>query len=697
MTPFLASTPPDLNIFPCHPNTKTPATPHGFKDATHDPAMITAWWTQQPAYNVGIRTGLYEGRCLVVVDIDEHGISGTDAWHDITQGKHLPDTVECLTPRGGRHLYYWAWHEIRNSAAGNLPDGIDIRGEGGYVLAPPSTTSAGAYQWELEHHPDTTQIADMPVWLVELLTRTPPTQQPRTTQTPHTGTPRPGDLWAAATTWPDLLTPDGATYLGTRTSKDGPYEIWARPGLGNDKHTSATLYYGGTDLLKIHSSNWPNLNQGATYTKLGYLTHTRHGGDYHAASAWCVEQGYRHMDDTTPGTPSDDPDTSIWVDWHEFWNTDDTTSDWLVEPIIPRGRMTAISAPAKAGKSVLALEIAAAVATGRPCLHQSAGPPQHVCYFDLEMTSADLMERLSNLGYSDDDDLSYLHYAIMPNLPGLDTPAGGKAIIDYITDINPALVVFDTMARVVAGKENDADTYRNFYRWTAIHLKAQHITILRLDHTGKDLEKGQRGSSEKAGDVDLVWQMTVTGDDPTHTVTMKATHRRVTWVPAQVILERTNDPLVHKAGVKPGWPAGTKDCADQLDILGVPLTASANACGKALKAVDKGVRRAVVLAAQKYRKQRDKTSWNDMTSCRVPPQNGVGTDPVPDSARYHTSETASDQPGTTSGTSGTTQRVTNPLLVTHVVGTTRGDRNDDWLSRLQNSAQTTRNPIEDEI
>jgi RecA-family ATPase len=147
------------------------------------------------------------------------------------------------------------------------------------------------------------------------------------------------------------------------------------------------------------------------------------------------------------------------------------------------------------GKSLLALDIAAAMATGRSVLGLPGSVPACISYFDLEMTRADLHDRLADLGYGADSDLSRLHYYQLPDLPPLDTAEGGETLMRVVERDRPTLVIIDTMARVVEGDENSADTYRDFFRCSGIRLKAAGVSLLRLDHAGKDASRGQRGSS----------------------------------------------------------------------------------------------------------------------------------------------------------------------------------------------------------
>lgn len=137
--------------FPCEG--KRPLTPRGFKDATTDPRRIHAWQHRWPQANVGMPTGERSG--VFVLDEDRSGaVEELEREHG-----PLPKTLTAKTPRGGRHLYFRHVDGITNSPGG-LPAGIDVRGEGGYVLVAPSA----GYSWE-----DRSEVAEAPDWLVELV------------------------------------------------------------------------------------------------------------------------------------------------------------------------------------------------------------------------------------------------------------------------------------------------------------------------------------------------------------------------------------------------------------------------------------------------------------------------------------------------------------------------------------------------
>ena len=154
----------------CGSAAKHPITARGVHDATTDQETVRRWWAEtQGIANVGIATGAASG--LVVVDIDaKSGGLETLARLEQDHGK-LPTTPTASTGGGGRHYFYrYPVGHIIGNRAGLLP-GIDIRGEGGYVVAPPSSHASGnTYTWAV---PPSEPVADAPPWLLDLMTGKP--------------------------------------------------------------------------------------------------------------------------------------------------------------------------------------------------------------------------------------------------------------------------------------------------------------------------------------------------------------------------------------------------------------------------------------------------------------------------------------------------------------------------------------------
>jgi len=150
--------------------------PNGLKNSTTDEATIDRWFSIDPSINIGIRTGAVSG--IVVVDLDvDHGGFESFADLDDRYGRHEP-TVLAITGGGGLHYYFrHPGGEVRNSAS-SLGPGIDVRGDGGFVVAPPSIHHTGAiYQWDGEGHPAYRTPSPLPDWVQ---TRTYQPTAPRT-------------------------------------------------------------------------------------------------------------------------------------------------------------------------------------------------------------------------------------------------------------------------------------------------------------------------------------------------------------------------------------------------------------------------------------------------------------------------------------------------------------------------------------
>ena len=177
MLPLHGSTPKGCSCGKpsCSSPGKHPRTAHGLKQASADEAIIREWWKDWPDANVGIATGPASG--LLVIDVD--GLEGAKSLEALRRTHELPTTLRALTGRTGEdgtrqgfHLYFaYPPGEHLGNSAGKLGKGLDIRAEGGYVVAPPSLHASGLlYQWEDDGAP----VAALPAWLLEWLTTAPP-------------------------------------------------------------------------------------------------------------------------------------------------------------------------------------------------------------------------------------------------------------------------------------------------------------------------------------------------------------------------------------------------------------------------------------------------------------------------------------------------------------------------------------------
>jgi putative DNA primase/helicase len=145
---------------------KHPLTPHGLQDASIDPIIIDGWWNKWPQANVGIVTGTVSG--IIVLDIDPRHFGDDTLSNLIIKNGQIPDTLETLTGGGGRHiLFKHPGRKVPNDSRGAFfGQGIDVRGDGGYIVAPPSNHISGKqYLWEASCDPAIDLIAIMPGWV----------------------------------------------------------------------------------------------------------------------------------------------------------------------------------------------------------------------------------------------------------------------------------------------------------------------------------------------------------------------------------------------------------------------------------------------------------------------------------------------------------------------------------------------------
>jgi len=152
------------SVIPVEPRGKRPLLPWlEFQQRCAEEREVRAWFQQRSKTNVAIVTGVVSG--LVVLDIDV-GHGGRESLKALER-EHgtLPPTVEAVTGSGGLHFYFSHPGGVVRNRAG-LVQGIDLRGDGGCVVAPPSVHQSGKrYRWKAGHAPGALELAQIPAWL----------------------------------------------------------------------------------------------------------------------------------------------------------------------------------------------------------------------------------------------------------------------------------------------------------------------------------------------------------------------------------------------------------------------------------------------------------------------------------------------------------------------------------------------------
>lgn len=472
----------------------------------------------------------------------------------------------------------------------------ETRGEGGFVVVAPTTARNGhqpgtAYLFLRGSSPAgvvdlTSEERDLIHLLINLALDEPDTAPPITVTGTGTSSSEPGafDAYRQAVTWSEILAPAG--WSQGHTDGDGRTH-WTRPGSRKFEGTSATSLEDGP--LYVFSTN-AGLPTEQGLSKATVYALLNHDGDLSAAGKALTAEGFGQASTSLPPWEAAlDPDASEdereeaktsyirerlpILDWQALWE-DTTEEEWIVEPLLAKRRLVALYSAPKVGKSLLMLELAAAMASGRPVLGNNPTKPIAVLYVDFENDPrGDIRTRLEAMGYGPAD-LERLCYLSFPTLAKLDTKQGADELLAAIAEYGCEVVVIDTVSRSVAGDENENDTWLNFYRHTGLRLKQAEVAMIRLDHSGKDESKGQRGGSAKSGDVDAVWRLAKLGED-LFRLTCEANRFPITE--QLVDLQRVEDPhLRHKRDMDARAKAAD-EIIGKLAKAGVPRDGSVSA------------------------------------------------------------------------------------------------------------------------
>ncbi|ARJ66457.1 hypothetical protein WV31_12655 [Magnetospirillum sp. ME-1] len=186
------------HLFMCGPD-KKPRQQGGFKNASSDIARLDKALTRHPDGMLAVRTGAESG--LVVIDIDVDETKGVDGrpWIEEARAKGLPLGPMSMTPRDGLHLYFSHPGERIPCSAGRIASGVDVRGDDGYIIVPPSCSPVGQYSWQTS--PVYVPPPPLPDWLITIL-KPQPAASVEEPNTPLNG----GDLEEVASDLSECLT-----------------------------------------------------------------------------------------------------------------------------------------------------------------------------------------------------------------------------------------------------------------------------------------------------------------------------------------------------------------------------------------------------------------------------------------------------------------------------------------------------------
>jgi hypothetical protein len=524
---FLAESWP---VFPCGAD-KRPVTEHGFKDATTDLSAVRSLFHRPGAVLIGVPTG--EASDLAVVDLDvKEGASGLE-W--LAANEHrLPQTRRHRTRSGGIHLLfrYPAGRRIRNSASKIAP-GVDVRGEGGYIIAPPSDGYTIASD---------TMPAPMPAWLVDLLDPPLPAPAPRPVVAREwRDTSAPGSRYGLAalsdetdaicnapfgqqeTTLNAAGLKVGALVAGGEIEAAYARETLIRAGLAMASEPGKPAWSPEEIRRKVEraiADGSRNPRQAPERPQL-----VRRVTEEFAPPPvpdWVYEQdaGYGEPDaepaperaEAPVAKPSVRPLPTLTLDEIEAM----PPPVWLIEGLLVQASNASLIAPPKSLKSFLALDWALHIAYGIPW--QGRPVKQGGVIYIAGEGVGGMARRIAAWrafhgcsGNPAPFRLVAVPFRIMSAQHVQAAVATAQAMMEA-DGVRPLLYVNDTLARSMAGAdENSAqDMGQAIEGMDRIRAETQ-AAMLTVHHTGKDAERGARGSSALLGAVDT--EITVKRED----------------------------------------------------------------------------------------------------------------------------------------------------------------------------------------
>lgn len=493
------------SVFPCQPKGKQPAIAkcdtareqglsgselaahaqacdgdgHGCHDATVDTATVRRWWEERPTANIGIATGEPSG--IVVIDIDDpDSFEAFEADHG-----ELPATLTVLTGGGGEHrIYRRPVGGLRNSAR-RLAPGVDVRGDGGYIVAPPSIHPDGdRYRWL-----DNTDPVDLPQWVIDLLTAEPESGEP--TRSGASGEPG-GTPWGRR-----VLDGELSRLLSAHEGQRNNTLFHAACKVSEACKAGELDEVEGRDRLEQAASRILNLpldEVRATVESAWQRTKPRTPKPRDTAP------------DSTPAQPVEEAKgqrSDGMLTYEDLFALE--PAKWVIPQRVPEG-LTILFAPPKTGKTFVALDwtLYTAATQTRPvvyCSGEGARSFQHRVQAWCQQ-------------HPDLDPTATFRVRAMGSFPRLLEPHSVQRLHEDLSALDepPHLLVVDTWARALTG--GDENTYKDVSRALDELDRIQDrygTNIVLLTHTafppGGAKPQRPRGHGALDGNADAMWRI----------------------------------------------------------------------------------------------------------------------------------------------------------------------------------------------
>ncbi len=584
-----------LPCFPCGSD-KRPLVATGYKAASAERDRILAMFERPGADLIGVPTGEVSG--IVAIDVDiKNGQPGMEWLNENREA--LPETRTHRTRSGGLHLIfkYPAGMDIRNSA-GRVAPGIDVRGNGGFIISPPSPGYMVA---------DPAEPAEMPRWLVRAC------MAPETPRAAPTRNREPVPAYAA------------------RALNDEAMEVMrAGEGTRNDRLNIAAVKLGtlvGAGLLTRADveSDLTRAAQTAGLDPREIAATLKSGIEFGIARPRAIpERAERPTTEEPPPPEPDDPgyyaaqdaeasmSSEEWDDLERretgrsipaseeartkagpdlLWSITEAwdeatipTRPWVARGYLMRGAVTVVSGPGSAGKSSLMVAWATAAAIGSAFHHFKPDGPLRVATYNVEDDGEEQKRRFSamlrqlKLGPAD---LAGRLAILGPTRVGtlLQTARDGTLLVNtpvmdkleaFVTEFRPDVLILDPFVELHAAEENDNTAIRAVLAKFRAMAIEHAMSVVLLHHARKGTgapgdPDSLRGASSIVGAARVALTLNVMTDDEAQTLGIPADRRRDYFrldgaksnyakIEAAEWFERVEITLANSDGVAVAWP-----------------------------------------------------------------------------------------------------------------------------------------------
>lgn len=556
-----AATRLNLPVFPCGRD-KRPVIEHGFKAATTDPETIRKLFERPGAELIGVPTGSESG--IVVIDVDVRDDRSGMEWLNANSA-NLPPTRTHKTRSGGLHLLfrYPVGHDIRNSASRIAP-GIDVRGVGGYFIAPPSP----GYQVA-----DPTEAAEMPGWLVRACCK--PEKPALVPAAPADFSPavEGGTRYGLAALDNECRSIVGAME-GTKHAalNKGAYSIGGLVANGElDEGTARDSLRSALERIRDRCADYPaaertleqafDAGKGAPRSKpeqrarptasfeppahmlevdAGYYESL----EVEAGTEW-EPAGPESEPAAKPETPKGQPTPVLWSITDPWEEEEIAPRPWIAKGYIMRGSVAVVSGPGSAGKSSLMVAWATCMALGSAFHRFRVLGPLRVGTYNVEDDADEQKRRFSAMAQQFGIPVS----TIMQNLTILGPTGIGtliqmdpnkrvmvntetmKRLVEWIERTKPDVLILDPFVELHGEEENDNTAIRAVMATFRTLAKEHDLGIVLLHHTRKGAASpgdpdSMRGASSIVGAARVALTLNVMTDEEAEASNIQAKRRR---------------------------------------------------------------------------------------------------------------------------------------------------------------------------